>query len=159
MSKTTYEIAREALDALKEGEATDNLVEFFTQAVNGRLSRGDATKVGKSFRRVHRYLQSELIFFCLEIIRQMANQSFWDGRNESALNVALRVAELMEKDGAYEAPPRWLLKRVNQETYVTEWKNEGEWGPKYNAQVFTQHGKDNYASWRMQEEEEWEKLT
>lgn len=160
---TKYEVANATINMLDGAKHTDRheyWAEFLTKAVNGRLSAGDGTAIAKQLKKdgMHRYLQSQLILFCLNLLREMGNQVFTDGRNEHTVWAASRIADLMDGDTIWTKPTRWVKVRLNEKTFQKEYQDGHEWGPLFAATVYSNTRKETYYRGLMQEGEEWEQL-
>jgi hypothetical protein len=160
-TNTKYTAARKAIESLRPeeyDERSEYWAEFFSRALNGTLSLGDGERIGKHLTTAHRYLQSQVIQFCLKIVTTMARQVYWDGRNAAALNAAVAVADLMQDDSIWQHQPRYIIERdaaINGDRYWGGKQAHGwtQWDG--DAVIFTQRERDLMREYLMPEGGRW----
>jgi len=74
----------------------DNLARFLDDYLNGHNGFDTGVTVATKLHRTHPTLQAELIRFALGILTGMAKTEWVDGRNETGVATAKRIAEMLE---------------------------------------------------------------
>lgn len=57
-----------------------------------------AVEVGKELRHTHRTLQRSAVLFALGILSGISEQEYTDARNETAINTAKKIKQMLEND-------------------------------------------------------------
>ena len=85
----TYYLARSlTLDAFT------HLFDYFINAGGKQYREGEY--VGRKFRSTHRSLQRCIVAFCLGLIAGLSDQQYTDPRNETAIQTARKIKEMLE---------------------------------------------------------------
>lgn len=72
-----------------------NFADIFDNYLNlGGKSKYEGLQLGKLLQRSHRSIQADIVMFCLGILEGLAEQEYYDGRNEYALKLAKSIVRL-----------------------------------------------------------------
>lgn len=80
----------------------DNPNEFKVTAIDRLINDCslDEEYVAMKLSQTHPTLQQNFMRICREFIKKMAEKTYFDGRNESSVNLAKRLNEVMESDAS-----------------------------------------------------------
>ena len=80
-----------------EVEQFAELLDNYCNSFHSRFERG--VKTGEILRETHRTLQRSIIVELLGVVAGLSKQDFTDARNERAIALAKKVAELVDEHG------------------------------------------------------------
>lgn len=84
--------------ALARSITPENFTKLFDQYLNlGAKDFSDGKQIGLNLRYTHRTLQRQAICFALGLIAGLSEQQYTDARNQTAIETAKKLANMMEQ--------------------------------------------------------------